>query len=151
MVDRNVRGDFSWTMQAPPTSSPPKAVPRDGSLAGKVIVLLEDDELVRRATERMLRRFGAEVVPGASSGEVLAALSHLDLTPSCVIADYWLNQEEDGLTAAAAVCAATGSPVQGLIVTGDLSDEVADTVARAGFLLLRKPVNVDSFIKALLR
>ncbi len=113
--------------------------------------MLEDDELVRRATERMLRRFGAEVVPGASSREVLAALASRNLTPSCVIADYWLSREEDGLTAAAAVREAAGSAIQGLIVTGDLSQEVADDVARAGFLLLRKPVNVDSFISALLR
>src|SRR3546814_3009594 len=30
-------------------------------LAGEVVVVLEDDELVRRATERLLRRFGAGV------------------------------------------------------------------------------------------
>src|SRR3546814_18669291 len=44
-------------------------------LAGEVVVVLEDDELVRRATERLLRRFGAEVVAGRSAGEVLESLT----------------------------------------------------------------------------
>jgi hypothetical protein len=41
------------------------------------------------------------------------------------------------------------APVRGLIITGDLSKEVADDVAGAGFGLLRKPVNVDDFLDAL--
>jgi len=118
-------------------------------LAGQVIVLLEDDELIRRATERMLRRFGAEVVTGTSSSEALEAVAARNLIPSCVIADYWLSRQEDGLSAAAAVRAATAKPLRGLIITGDLSREVAEDVRRAGFVLLRKPVNVDKFLDAL--
>jgi DNA-binding NtrC family response regulator len=133
-------------MPSPPTT---KARDHQAALAGKVIVLLEDDELVRRATERMLSRFGAEVVSGTSSAEALAAISSRKLTPSCVIADYWLSPDEDGLSAAGAVREAAGSPIQGLIITGDLSDEVASNVAKAGFRLLRKPVNIDSFLDAI--
>jgi ActR/RegA family two-component response regulator len=66
-----------------------------------------------------------------------------------VIADYWLSHDEDGLTAARVVREAAGSPIQGLIITGDLSDEVASNVVEAGFRLLRKPVNVDSFLDAI--
>ncbi len=119
------------------------------SLAGQVIILLEDDDLIRRATERMLRRFGAEVITGASSAEALTAAAQRNLTPSCVIADYWLSYQEDGLAAAAAIRDAAPGPLRGVIVTGDLSKEVADNVARAGFELLRKPVNVDRFLDAL--
>ena len=128
---------------------PPRLRPRTDSLAGKVIVLLEDDELIRRATERMLRRFGATVVTGASSREVLAEIAAQELTPGCVIADYWLNQEERGVAAAFAVQQASSAPVQGIIITGDLSDEVSEEVAEAGFKLLRKPVNVDAFLDAI--
>jgi hypothetical protein len=66
-----------------------------------------------------------------------------------VIADYWLSREEDGLAAADAVRAAAGGSIPGLIITGDLSQDVADSVAGAGFRLLRKPVKVDSFLDAL--
>lgn len=133
-------------MQSSPTA---KTRERGARLAGKLIVLLEDDDLVRRATERMLRRFGAEVVTGRGSHDVLTAISSQELTPSCVIADYWLSREEDGLTAAHAVRNAAGAPIHGIIVTGDLSEEVADNVAKAGFRLLRKPVDVNSFLDAI--
>lgn len=132
-----------------PSSSTAKVRDQKATLAGKVVVLLEDDELVRRATGRMLSRFGAEVVTGTSSAEVLAVISSRKLTPSCVIADYWLSRDEDGLTAARVVREAAGGPIPGLIITGDLSDEVASNVAKAGFRLLRKPVNVDSFLDAI--
>lgn len=121
----------------------------EGRLAGQVIVLLEDDELVRRATARMLRRFGAEILTAASSAEALDVLCARKLTPSCVIADYWLSRQESGLAAASAIRDATEGPLRGLIVTGDLSREVAEDVADAGFRLLRKPVDIDSFLAAL--
>ena len=133
-------------MEAPPAQADPR---RKGSLVGQVIVLLEDDELIRRATERMLRRFGAEVVTATSSGEALKVIATRNLTPSCVIADYWLSQQEDGLSAATAIRNAARQPLRGVILTGDLSKEVADNVRRAGFILLLKPVNVDKFLDAL--
>jgi ActR/RegA family two-component response regulator len=131
-------------------SHPASIKDRNGALAGEVIVLLEDDELIRRATERMLRRFGAEVVVAASSAEALAAICERNLTPSCVIADYWLNSREDGLAAVAALRQGARASLRGLIITGDVSDEVTGEVAEAGLRLLRKPVNIDDFVAALL-
>jgi hypothetical protein len=69
--------------------------------------------------------------------------------PSCVIADYWLSGTESGLNAAAAVRKSTAGTLRGLIITGDLSREVAEDVAAAGFQLLRKPVAVEKFLDAL--
>src|SRR5690606_12798773 len=138
------------------------AAPGRDALAGKVIVILEDDELVRRATERVLRRFGAEVVAGRTSAEALAALAERGLVANCVVADFWLSREESGLAAVARLCAgpdarpygAAGVPPgetpTAIIVTGDLSRETAEAVAGAGIPLLRKPVDIDRFVTALL-
>jgi ActR/RegA family two-component response regulator len=122
---------------------------RKDALAGEVIVLLEDDDLVCRATERMLRRFGAEVIIATGSAEAIAIAAGRRLVPSCVIADYWLSGAESGLNAASAVRKSTAGALRGLIITGDLSREVADDVAAAGFRLLRKPVTVEKFLDAL--
>src|SRR3546814_8845768 len=75
------------------------AADRRAALRGQVIVVLEDDDLVRRATERLLRRCGAEVVAARSSGEALASLAARRLAPWCIVADYWLSHEESGLAA----------------------------------------------------
>ena len=114
-------------------------------------MILEDDELVRRATERLLRRFGAEVVAGRTTAEVLEALSARGLAPACVVADFWLSSGESGLAAAARLRGLAGRPVRTVIVTGDVSRETAEAVAGAGCRLLRKPVDVDSFLDALAR
>jgi len=118
-------------------------------LTGEVIVLLEDDELVRRATERLLRRLGAEVVAGAGSSAVVGQLAGLPAPPTCVIADYWLNREEDGIGAILAIRNAVGSSVKGLILTGDSTEEINSKIAAAGFQLLRKPVDVEAFLRAI--
>lgn len=119
------------------------------SVAGKVIVVLEDDDLARRATERLLQRLGAQVVSGRTSAEIVEALSAGGLVPACVVADFWLNGEESGLAAAGRIGALAGAMPRTIIVTGDLSREIADAVARAGFRLLRKPVDVENFLQAL--
>jgi two-component system, sensor histidine kinase len=127
------------------------AAPRTDALAGEVVVILEDDELVRRATERLLRRFGAEVVGARSSGEALKQLSCRGLLATAVVADYWLNHEESGLAAVGSLRTAISPVLRGIIVSGDVSQETARAVTLAGFRLLRKPVDVDSFIDVLMR
>src|SRR3546814_13427097 len=71
-VDRPAGAAFSSVMEMPQASA---AADRRADLRGQVIVVLEDDDLVRRATERLLRRCGAEVVAARSSGEALASLA----------------------------------------------------------------------------
>lgn len=120
-------------------------------LAGKVVVVLEDDELVRQATERLLRRLGAEVVSAGSSAEALGVLSDRGLVPTAVVADYWLNRDENGVAAIDSLQPAAEGAARGIVITGDTSSETAAEVAGRGFRLLRKPVDVDSFIDALTR
>lgn len=139
-------------MEMPQVSA---AAGRWGALRGQVIVVLEDDDLVRRATERLLQRYGVEVVAARSSGEALAALAARRLAPWCVVADYWLSHGENGLAAMAALKAgvieAAGTPPHAVIITGDLSRDLAEAVTGAGCRLLRKPVDVDDFLDALCR
>src|SRR3546814_10235831 len=98
------------------------AADRRAALRGQVIVVLEDDDLVRRATERLLRRCGAEVVAARSSGEALASLAARRLAPWCIVADYWLSHEESGLAAVAALRTAAlqtaaATPPHAVVVT----------------------------------
>lgn len=128
---------------------PPDRTPNRSPLAGKTIVLFEDDDLVRRATERLLRGLGAQVVTASGSGQALEALRSADLTPDWVVADYWLTPEESGLAATQALRAQMGERVRGIILTGDSSSEISAAVLEAGLRLLRKPVSVDQFIALL--
>ncbi len=118
-------------------------------LEGKMILLFEDDDLVRRATERMLQRLGARVIVGDSSQEAIEKLGVAETTPSWIIADYWFSRDENGLAAANAVREALGCDLRCLIITGDTSAEVAESVKNAGFILLRKPINIDGFVSVL--
>ena len=121
----------------------------DPPLGGETIVLFEDDDLVRRATQRMLQRLGAQVVIGNTSAEAVEHLRAQGAAPTWVIADYWFSRLEDGLVATQAVRDAVGGEIKGLIITGDSSVEVANAVRAAGLHLLRKPVNTDRIIAIL--
>src|SRR3546814_4354741 len=109
-------------------------------LAGEVVVVLEDDELVRRATERLLRRFGAEVGAGRRAGEVLESLTARGLVHSCIVVDFWLSREENGLSAVTRLRESAGGHPRRLVVTGELSRDTAEAVTTAGPPTLPQPV-----------
>src|SRR3546814_14359614 len=108
-------------------------------LAGEVVVVLEDDELVRRATERLLRRFGAEVVAGRSAGEVLESLTARGLVPSCIVVDFWLSREENGLSAVTRLRESAGGNPRILLVPGVLTPDTAQAQNKRRIPLHRKP------------
>src|SRR3546814_10582772 len=65
--------------------------------------------------------FGAEVVAGRSAGEVLESLTARGLVPSCIVVDFWLSREENGLSAVTRLRESAGGNPRILVVTGDLS------------------------------
>src|SRR3546814_20851391 len=85
---------------------------------------------------------------GRSAGEVLESLTARGLVPSCIVVDFWLSREENGLSAVTRLRESAGGNPRILVVTGDLSRDTAEAVTKAGLPLLRKPVDIDRFLEA---
>lgn len=119
----------------------------DRPLAGKRILLAEDDESSRRALARAFKLLGAEVIETADGGRLLVAITsqykngHTPAEIDLIVTDVRMPVMS-GLDVFKGVrAAAWRTPV--VIVTSYDTPEVRDVVGRLGAVLLLKPLDLD--------
>jgi CheY-like chemotaxis protein len=117
----------------------------DGALpdrtGGKLIVVVDDDPLVRDSTCGLLRSWGCTVVTGDSGGGALTALLDHRRPPDLIISDVRLSGGETGIDAIVQLRSAFAEAIPALLVSGDTSPEPLHEARAGGFLLLHKPVD----------
>ncbi|TWA59772.1 PAS domain S-box-containing protein [Azospirillum brasilense] len=110
---------------------------REPQLKGRTVLLVEDDEQVRRSMTMMLKRWGLRVVAVSSAGELAAALPSLR-RPHVVLTDYRLPGGDSGRSVVELV--RQRWPVPGIIITADTAPERLREAMSLGCRLLHKPV-----------
>jgi PAS domain S-box len=118
-------------------------------LKGRTVLLVEDDERVRRGLSMMLKRWGARVVDVASVEELAAALPRLPRRPHVMLTDYRLPGGATGGTVVELVRRRWDVP--GVIITGDTAPERLREARSLGCHLLCKPVEPAELVQALTR
>ena len=119
------------------------------ALAGKYIVVVDDEPEVRFGTESVLRQWGCRSA-SAGSLEELAALLERDLRfPDAIVADFQLADGRSALDAIAAVQAYSGEPTPALIVTGeDLGKTEVESRGRL-YPVVKKPLAAEELRRRL--
>ena len=111
-------------------------------LSGRQILLIEDHELVQQATKSLLESNGAEVVLALDWAGVLMLLENS--MPDLLISDLRLPGD-NGLAIANNLRDINHSmPV--VLISGDMSSELATDAQAAGYRVLGKPVNVPMLL-----
>ncbi|CBV43443.1 hybrid sensor histidine kinase/response regulator [Halomonas elongata] len=118
-------------------------------LAGTRILCIDNESLILEGMKAMLTGWGCEVFTATSIGGAKSVLRHLDTDPDAILADYHLDNEVTGLMAMEALSERLHGNVPGIVITADRTEEVAETVKRAGYHLLLKPVR-PAALRALL-
>jgi signal transduction histidine kinase len=125
----------------PATPSPPlQRVAEHDRVGGALIVVIDDDELVRDGVGRLLRGWGCQVVAAASDGAALTSLADYDRLPDLIISDYQLAGGETGFEAVDRLRGVLGVPFPALLISGDTAPERLREASARGHLLLHKPV-----------
>jgi signal transduction histidine kinase len=124
--------------QAAEAAAPVAAV--SSALAGRLLVLVDDDVAVLEAMRDLLRGWGCEVVPAFDAADACAALAARGRAPDAIIADYRLRGDETGLDAIEAIRARAGRAVRAVVITGETDAETRDRIRAAGLRQLTKPV-----------
>jgi signal transduction histidine kinase/CheY-like chemotaxis protein len=106
-------------------------------LAGKRVVVIDDDESIREGTRRTLLAWGAHPVVGASAADVLAQLT---TRPDALVVDYRLAGVDDGLRAIAHVQSRFNAAIPAIVVSGESAPDRLARLHASGHLLLHKPV-----------
>ena len=135
---------FSITL--PRTSEPQRArhsgvaVPLGGDLQGRRVLVLDDEISVLEAMQRLLERWGCEVITTGTPEEAEASVISGARLPDLLIVDYRLRRHASGIETIGRLHQLAGRPIPALIVTGDTAPDRLREAQASGYPLLHKPV-----------
>ena len=111
------------------------------TLAGRTLMVVEDDPAVREGLEVLLTSWGARVIAYPSATALRCAYELASVpTVDLVITDYRLESGSTGVDVVAWLRARHGPGLPAVIVTGSTSPALEIDAQQQGFHLLTKPV-----------
>jgi signal transduction histidine kinase/CheY-like chemotaxis protein len=117
----------------------PAAAP-GAALAGRVVVVVDDDRAVLEAMSDLLRGWGCEPITALDAAAAVEAVAARERPPDAIVADYRLRGGETGLAAIDAVRARAGRAVRAVVITGETDPDTRERIRAAGLRELTKPV-----------
>jgi signal transduction histidine kinase/DNA-binding NarL/FixJ family response regulator len=108
---------------------------------GKLIVVIDDDALVRDGMGSVLRSWGCLVVTAESDQAALADLAVDGRQPDLIVSDYRLADGYTGIEAVEHIRRAFRDPIPAFLITGDTAPERLREASASGLHLLHKPVD----------
>jgi signal transduction histidine kinase len=119
---------------------PPPAAPDAPALDRRTVLLVEDDVAVRAGMSSLLRTWQCDVLEADSTGSAVLRTQQFSRAPDVIIADYQLSGSDCGTEAVRAIRAHCACDIPALVVSGDPSPALRDTVRETGAMFLLKPV-----------
>lgn len=119
---------------------------------GRLVVLIEDDAIVRLALKAMLETWRFEVLAVESGKE---AVEWLDTRaagpPAFVLADYRLRDNHLGTDAVRSIEVWAGQRIPAVILTGEIGEACDRDAQASGYPVLRKPIMPGQLQTAILQ
>ena len=113
------------------------------SLAGRSVLVVEDDNLGLNAMRLWLESHGANVNAAKNGSAVIESVAEDGFDCDLVIADHRLPQGDTGAGIVRRVRSALGRDVPAIIVTGDTSADIRVEAENNGCRFARKPIDPD--------
>jgi len=111
---------------------------RRGQLAGRRVLVIDNDQSILDGMEAMLEGWGCEVRSATDAASAMAALG--GDRPDVIVADYHLDNGATGDAAIADARTHCGVEVPAVVITADRTPELRETLSARGLHLLTKPV-----------
>ena len=127
-------------MRADPARAP--AHTRE-ELAGKLIVVIDDESAIVEGMRVLLSGWGAEVIGSTTGDDVVAGVHAAGKLPALLIVDHLLGSDENGIQVAQRIRRELDPEIPGILITGSITPDL-DQLARAANLdFLLKPVMAE--------
>ncbi|WP_165856021.1 NahK/ErcS family hybrid sensor histidine kinase/response regulator [Marinobacter sp. JSM 1782161] len=127
-----------------------QAMPEPHSLAGRRILVIDNEPDILASMEALLAQWGCEVSCVADAQVALRGLEDGTVTvPEAILADYHLDDGRTGCEAIYAIRRAVGRDIPAAIITADRSDACRRFLKTQYFPVLNKPVKPNR-LRALL-
>ncbi|OFX12518.1 MAG: hypothetical protein A2516_04380 [Alphaproteobacteria bacterium RIFOXYD12_FULL_60_8] len=112
-------------------------------LAGRTILVIDDDASIRDGMTTLLSSWGGRVLTAASYDDAVNAVRMNTVRPDAVISDYRLPAGYTGDEAVVLIRRHLGEDIPALILTGDIAPDRLRNVKALGLPLAHKPVSSE--------
>jgi two-component system, sensor histidine kinase len=126
----------------PPRPLAVERPPVQPMLRSRRILVIDDDVMVQHAMKVILGSWEAEVRVAGRDSDVAALVDDVRWKPDCVLCDYRLPGETNGIELLNQLTERFPHAM-GILQTGELDPAVHEQAEEAGYLLLKKPVSPD--------
>lgn len=104
------------------------------------VLVIDNDSLMLTAISSLLHDWGFEVLTGKGMNTVDKALSKFNKAPAFILADYHLDNNDNGVDLVLSLCEKNDWQVPCVICSADPSEQVRQHTSDADFFFLRKPI-----------
>lgn len=137
------RGSVFW-LELPTTSAlvTLRAESAEGErrMAGRFVVVIEDDQLALESLCGQLRSWGCEVYAATSGKDLFSSLDLRGGVPDAILCDHRLQNGEQGADLVIQLHQHYNLRIPAVLVTGDSSLRMREGLAETGWPILSKPV-----------
>lgn len=140
MIDVPRAKNATATTHIQPTTLPTNEQQEAFSQLSKPILVIDNDHLMLTAIASQLEDWGCAVITAKDQLNLETQLNNIDKVPALIIADYHLDNDENGVDLLLTIFEKYKWKVPSVICSADPSEQVRQHTSDANFLFLRKPV-----------
>jgi CheY-like chemotaxis protein len=111
----------------------------DDTLQGLRLLVVEDDDLGRKALTSVLESWGCTVIATDGAQAACQQLQSGQL-PDVIVSDYRLRDGSNGIEAIRVLREKAGQPIAACLISGDADTQLRQLAQDAGLVVLQKPV-----------
>ena len=119
---------------------PSRALPSPAQVSGFILVI-DDEAAIQEGMKALLTGWGHSVVTASSCDEMLEHATIFATTPTLIISDYRLRNNEDGIAAIERLRSEFNSHIPAILITGDTAPDRIREATISDCLLMHKPVS----------
>ncbi len=131
------------------TASNDNDVDRQASLAGLLVIVIDDDESIREAMELFLTAQHAVVISAESIEDTMRKLATNNHLPSLIISDYSLRNETTGTQAIECIREEYNRDIPAILITGDTLITESSEIQDLADYVLHKPIDINELQKSI--
>ena len=120
--------------------APPVQAVVANRIAGRLLVVIDDDRLVLESMHGLLKRWGCDVIAVGSATDALSELTRLAQQPDAIISDFRLAEGHSGIEAIRSLRQHCQSQVPAFLMSGDTEPGLLREASESGLHLLHKPI-----------
>jgi PAS domain S-box-containing protein len=109
-------------------------------LRGARVWVLDNDATICAGMRTLLEGWGCRVVTALSEEDLARKVDNYHAGVDLLIADYHLDNDQNGVDAVARINACRTSPIPAMMITANYSNELKQQIRELGHTLMHKPV-----------